>query len=67
MKTKPSFRFLSSSLAAATLALLARPALAQDTTETRQVDLPKFQPAPPGDRFFGVPSPFAAGPLTWKR
>lgn len=30
-------------------------------TEPTQVDLPKFNPSVPGDRFFGVPSPYAAG------
>ncbi|NUP07929.1 MAG: OmpA family protein [Polyangiaceae bacterium] len=45
-------------------ALCAGEAFAQET-ETRQVDLPKFNPAPAGDRFFGVPSPYAAGDMTF--
>ncbi|MFO0547871.1 MAG: OmpA family protein [Polyangiaceae bacterium] len=32
--------------------------------QTTEVDLPRFNPPPPGDRFFSVPSPFAAGSLT---
>ncbi|HTJ82317.1 MAG TPA: OmpA family protein [Polyangiaceae bacterium] len=41
-------------------------ASAQSTsTQTTQVDLPKFNPSPAGDRFFGVPSPFAAGEATF--
>ncbi len=40
-------------------ALVAGEASAQQT-QTTQIDLPKFNPAPPGDRFFGVPSPYAA-------
>jgi OmpA-OmpF porin, OOP family len=39
-------------------------AASQEATTT-QVDLPKFNPAVAGDRFFGVPSPFAAGPHTF--
>ncbi len=31
--------------------------------QTATIDLPKFQPAPAGDRFFGVPSAFAPGNL----
>ena len=33
--------------------------------QTPQVDLPKFNPAVAGDRFFGVPSPYAAGEVTF--
>jgi len=34
---------------------------AQAQQQTAQVDLPKFNPSAPGDKFFGVPSPYAAG------
>lgn len=44
-------------IAASTLAL-AKPASADGLA------LSRFDPAPAGDRFFGVPSPYAAGPLT---
>ncbi|NUP06828.1 MAG: hypothetical protein HOW73_12320 [Polyangiaceae bacterium] len=30
----------------------------------QNVDLPRLDPSPAGDRFFGVPSPYAAGELT---
>lgn len=46
------------------LALGASVAHAQET-QTRAVDMPRFNPAPAGDRFFGVPSPYAAGDLTF--
>jgi len=55
---------------ACSAALLALGAWAGDasaqsaSTQTTQVDLPKFNPSPAGDRFFGVPSPFAAGEAT---
>jgi OOP family OmpA-OmpF porin len=42
--------------------LFALDASAQET-QTRSVDLPKFHPAPAGDRFFGVPSPYVPGEL----
>ena len=45
--------------------LLANTAFAQAVEQTRQVDLPKFNPSVAGDRFFGVPSPYAAGPATF--
>jgi len=45
-------------------ALAARDASAQEL-QRRDIDLPKFNPAPAGDRFFGVPSPYAAGELTF--
>ncbi|MBK6517368.1 MAG: OmpA family protein [Polyangiaceae bacterium] len=45
-------------------ALLAADAAAQQT-ETTQVDLPRFHPSAAGDRFFGVPSPYAAGEMTF--
>jgi len=48
--------------AAATM--VAPSAQAQDA-ETRQVDVPKFNPSVAGDRFFGVPSPYAAGEVTF--
>lgn len=38
---------------------------AQETSgEVGKVDLPRFHPSPAGDRFFGVPSPYAAGEAT---
>jgi len=40
--------------------LAARPARAQGTS----LALDRFEPAPAGDRMFGVPSPYAAGELT---
>ncbi|HTA90451.1 MAG TPA: porin, partial [Polyangiaceae bacterium] len=48
--------------ATTTIALLgvASPALAQSSG----LALDRFDPAPAGDRMFGVPSPYAAGPLT---
>jgi OmpA-OmpF porin, OOP family len=48
--------------AATSIALLgaASPALAQSSG----LALDRFDPAPAGDRMFGVPSPYAAGPLT---
>ena len=49
---------LGAAMAAMTLA--ASPALAQ----TSGLALDRFDPAPAGDRFFGVPSPYAAGDLT---
>ncbi|HWZ89889.1 MAG TPA: OmpA family protein [Polyangiaceae bacterium] len=57
-----SLRF-SSCLQVATAALLlasAKPVLAQSTG----LALDRFDPAPAGDRMFGVPSPYVAGPLT---
>jgi len=51
-------------LACAWLAFSAQQADAQEV-QTRAIDLPKFNPAPPGDRFFGVPSPYAAGEVTF--
>jgi OOP family OmpA-OmpF porin len=53
-----SFRRLTG-LAVTVVALaLARPALAQSLA------LDRFEPAPAGDRMFGVPSPYAAGSFT---
>lgn len=49
---------------ASLLAIGAHEASAQEV-QTRAVGIPKFNPAPAGDRFFGVPSPYAAGPLTF--
>jgi outer membrane protein OmpA-like peptidoglycan-associated protein len=40
-------------------------ASAQAVPQTSAVDLPKFNPSPVGDRFFGVPSPYAAGEATF--
>ncbi len=59
---------------AAALALIAPVALisslvspreaSAQTAQPQSVDLPKLNPSAPGDRFFGVPSPFAAGKAT---
>ncbi len=46
--------------AAACAVLFAGPVLAQ----TQGLALDRFDPAPAGDRMFGVPSPYAAGDLT---
>lgn len=51
----------SGGLAAACFALLIAPGAMAQELQTRQIDLPKLNPAPAGDRFFGVPSPYAAG------
>ena len=57
---------LGALLGAASLLATAQNAEAQaQNPETREVDLPKFNPAPAGDRFFGVPSPYAAGEATF--
>jgi outer membrane protein OmpA-like peptidoglycan-associated protein len=50
--------------ALATVLAAAATASAQET-EVAQVDLPKFNPSVAGDRFFGVPSPYAAGEVTF--
>ena len=56
----PSLRFRSFAVAVTTVTglALARPALAQSLA------LDRFEPAPAGDRMFGVPSPYAAGSFT---
>jgi OOP family OmpA-OmpF porin len=46
------------------LAVAAPLAEAQET-QPRDLPVPKFNPSVPGDRFFGVPSPYAAGDLTF--
>ena len=50
-------------LSALIAAPLVFPRVAQ--AQTQSVDLPKFDPSVPGDRFFGVPSPYAAGKATF--
>ncbi len=53
-------------MCAALAAALARAGEASaQVQQTPQVDLPKFNPAVAGDRFFGVPSPYAAGEVTF--
>ena len=42
-------------------ALAVTAALPSSASAQEGVPLPKFNPAPAGDRFFGVPSPYAAG------
>src|SRR5437867_505702 len=55
---RTTFRVAS---AASALAL----ALSSPSTSSAQgLPLDRFDPAPAGDRFFGVPSPFVAGQLT---
>ena len=51
---------LQGAVLAAVLGATASPALAQ----TSGLALDRFDPAPAGDRMFGVPSPYAAGDLT---
>lgn len=51
-------------LAGSLAALVTQGAWAQEV-QTRAVELPKFNPAVSGDRFFGVPSPYAAGDLAF--
>jgi outer membrane protein OmpA-like peptidoglycan-associated protein len=51
---------LGAATAAMTICAGAGPALAQ----TSGLALDRFDPAPAGDRMFGVPSPYAAGDLT---
>ncbi len=48
----------------AAVGLVACPRTAEAQT-AQNVDLPKFNPSVPGDRFFGVPSPYAAGKATF--
>lgn len=52
-----------SGLCAGLCALLG--AASAEAQETAAVDLPKFNPSVAGDRFFGVPSPYAAGEATF--
>jgi len=56
---------LGALLAGASALVSAQGAEAQEIEQTRAVDLPKFNPSPAGDRFFGVPSPYAAGEATF--
>src|ERR1700761_9256053 len=49
----------------ASAALVAAVVLSNVSTASAQaLALDRFDPAPAGDRFFGVPSPFVAGELT---
>jgi OOP family OmpA-OmpF porin len=57
-----SWRKFGLGAAVVSCGLFAVDAAAQET-ETRAVDLPKQNPAPAGDRFFGVPSPYVPGEL----
>jgi OmpA-OmpF porin, OOP family len=53
-------------MCAALAAVLAHASeVSAQQVQTTQVDLPKFNPAVAGDRFFGVPSPYAAGEVTF--
>jgi OOP family OmpA-OmpF porin len=55
---RPAAQSFVGAVAIAAAILLSAPANAQTS---RNVDLPRFEPAPAGDRFFGVPSPFTPG------
>jgi OmpA-OmpF porin, OOP family len=55
-----SFRGFTSTLAFIGATALAASAAAQPAAQD-PIALQRFEPAPAGDRFFGVPSPFAAG------
>src|SRR6188768_924540 len=59
MRSHRFLKYLSGALAAAATLGGVAPALAQPS-----LALNRFDAAPAGDRMFGVPSPFAAGPLT---
>lgn len=59
MRSKGLGRF-AGVVSAMTALVAARPALAQSSG----LALDRFEPAPAGDRMFGVPSPYAAGDLT---
>src|SRR6185437_6759267 len=60
MRSKRLWSCLLGASVAAMLCTAAGPALAQ----AQGLALDRFDPAPAGDRFFGVPSPYAAGDLT---
>ncbi len=60
MRSSRFSTILPLAFAASALTLSARPAAAQ----TSGLTLNRFDPAPAGDRMFGVPSPYAAGELT---
>src|SRR3954466_9250465 len=65
MRSHRFLQCLSGALAAAATLGSAAPALGQTTPAAKtSLALDRFDPAPAGDRMFGVPSPFAAGPLT---
>jgi len=59
MRSRRSSWCIPAALCAAALTALAPTASAQQS-----LALDRFDPAPAGDRMFGVPSPFAAGSLT---
>ncbi len=52
-------------VAAALVLVLGRSNEASAQVQSRQIDLPKYNPSVAGDRFFGVPSPYAAGEVTF--
>jgi OmpA-OmpF porin, OOP family len=54
-------RWLCVPVALATCAAASGPARAQTAVQAPQVALDRFDPAPAGDRMFGVESPFTAG------
>jgi outer membrane protein OmpA-like peptidoglycan-associated protein len=59
MRAKGLIR-LAGAVSAMTVLVVARPLLAQNSG----LALDRFEPAPAGDRMFGVPSPYAAGDFT---
>ncbi len=58
-----SFRFLRTLTLGATLGLLT-PQTAHAQTQAGGIALNQLDPAPAGDRFFGLPSPYALGHIT---
>ncbi|MFO0758155.1 MAG: OmpA family protein [Byssovorax sp.] len=62
MRSTRARKRLSGALAAVVTTALASPALAADPPPSLALD--RFDPAPAGDRMFGVESPFTAGHLT---
>src|SRR5277367_2326692 len=62
MRSMQLERCLQGAIATVALAAMSSPAFAQMTSPGLALD--RFDPAPAGDRMFGVPSPYAAGDLT---
>lgn len=60
MKVSRSFRQAGLRLATIVVGIIASSATSFAQT-SRNVDLPRFEPSPAGDRFFGVPSPYTPG------
>src|ERR1700679_2109033 len=67
MRSHWMLRVLGAALPAAAILAATTTAAAQNTTATatqQSLALDRFNPAPAGDRMFGVESPFVAGELT---